>query len=203
MLTLHTTTNPKKQAEKTLQHLYKRCAEHPNSNTLLVSKDLSLSDFLRITGHKAEHLVYDYTGISKNGRYLNANISLPLSSLLFFDLFDLSFFNDQAEDGNLENFQVQQMVLQHLNKPPEIQPTYHMVRLRKSLYVNSLEKMLVSLTQKYNLRDLYITNFNDLRFDQATKLTPAKMAKLEAICQALNLKAHVWINEDLNEQIKN
>ncbi|MBU2525610.1 MAG: hypothetical protein KKC03_03310 [Bacteroidetes bacterium] len=203
MIKLSTSHNPKKQAEKTLQHLYKRCTEHPNSNTLLVSKDLSLSDFLRITGHKAEHLVYDYTGISKNGRYLNANISLPLSSLLFFDLFDLSFFNDQAEDGNLENFQVQQMVLQHLNKPPEIQPPFHIVRLRKNLHVNSLEQMLIPLTQKYNLRNLYITNFNDLTFNLWAGQTHSKMAKLEAICEALNLNVHVWINEDQNEQLKN
>jgi len=199
MLTLHTTTNPKKQAEKTLQHVYGQCVEGQNRNTLFISKELSLSDFLRITGHKEEHLVYDYTGISKNGRYLNANISLPLSSLLFIDLFDRSFFNGQPEDGSLENFQVQQMVLQHLNKPPEIQPTYRMARLRKRLDFNSLEQMLASLTQKYNLCDLYITNLDNLSCihpveTHIEKQTGQKIAKLAAMCQALNVNCYIWKN---------
>lgn len=206
MIKILASQNLKNQASKTLKTVFDACNSKQDNSIAFISRELYLKDFMNITEKKEEHLVYDFTDITDEGRYLNGTISLPLSSMLFIDLSDKSLYKDDFINGDLEHFQTQEMIIQHINQTDKLKPDYKIIRNIGTIDIVSIRKMIITLKYKYNLKDIYIDNFDRVSvkdfkgFENQEFVTEYKLAIFFYMSKKFNLNFHIGMELIKDEQ---
>ena len=93
----------KTHSAQLLKEILTKCTSQKNSPLAFISLHLRFSDFLKFTKYKSDDIVSDYTERMTIDHYLNASLHLPLSSKLFLDLPDKSFYRNKNECLNMRD----------------------------------------------------------------------------------------------------